>query len=110
LLVLQSRNPLCRSEVEYPSESLEGKVSVQSQYSLPPEEDEGRLVHDLDALIDQLDCVPKGTNLFNIQEGYLRFRSLQSLGIEVLLFEIVEEKLNWCCCVRILARENRAHS
>ena len=78
------------------SEALEGQVLVQPQDSLLPKENERRLMHGLNSLVDQLHSVPKGTEKVNIKKENLRFGCLDASRVLVLLLVVAEESLAGC--------------
>lgn len=86
-----------------PSEALEGQVAVEAEDGLLPEEDEGGLVHGLDAVVDQLHGVPKGTGTVSSCKGHLRLAALEAVWVLVLALVVGEEALTGRCIVCILA-------
>ena len=54
-------------------------------------------MHRLDSFVDQLHGVPKETETVNLWAAHLRFGGLDASWVLVLLLEVVEEQLTWCC-------------
>ena len=88
------------------SERLEGEVAVEGENGLPPEEDEGGLMHLLDAVVDEADGGPESTVEVSKEEEDLRFASLEAIGVLVLLLVVGEEAFAGRSFVGVLPRED----
>ena len=85
------------------SVSLEVQVAVEPKDSLPPEENEGRLVKTSDPLVDQRDCVSESTKNVSSEQVYLRSRVFDTVGVLVLTLIVAEEQFAWGCIIGVLA-------
>ena len=54
-------------------------------------------MHLLNSFVDQFHGISKETESVSLLKTHLRFGGLDASWVLVLLLEVVEEQLTWCC-------------
>ena len=91
------------------SQLLEVEVLVEAKHSLFPEEDERRVLHLPDPVVDEAHGVSKSTDNFKAADNNLQLGSLLECWVLVRLLVVIEECLNGRRLIGILPRQNGLH-